>query len=72
MAIRNMQWMSEKQALRLVYNKPCRICGQPSCCAVRDNGVAPACMTHGIMAQKLGYIVAFPDPPIMLKEGIKP
>ena len=66
--IRNMQWMSEKKALSYVNGKPCRICGAPSCCAVRDNGVAPACMTHGAMAKKLGYIVAFPEPPIMLKE----
>ena len=62
------QIICKNKALKLVYGKPCRICGQPSCCAVRDNGIAPACMTHGIMAQKLGYIVAFPDPPITLKE----
>lgn len=68
MSIRNMQWVSHKKALAYVNGKPCRICGQPSCCAVRDNGVGPACMTHGKMAEKLGYIVAFPSSPITLKE----
>ena len=62
------QFISEKKALQMVYGKPCRICGQPSCCAVRDSGIAPACKTHGEIAQKLGYTVAFPEPPIMLKE----
>ena len=64
-SIRNIQWMSAKKALALVYNKPCSICGAPSCCAVRDDGITPACMTHGIMAKNLGYTVAFPEPPPM-------
>ena len=62
MAISRMQIKSDKKALELVKNKPCRICGQPSSCAVRDNGIQPACLDHGITAQKLGYIVTFPDP----------
>lgn len=65
------QFMSPKKALSLVRNKPCMICGEPSCCAVRDNGIAPACMTHGLMAQKLGYIVTFPEPTIAYKERLK-
>ena len=64
-----MQWISEKRASAIVYNKPCLICGQPSCCAVRDYGVAPACMTHGLVAQRLGYIVAFPE--VMSPEEIR-
>ena len=60
--IANMQIKSNKKALAIVKNQPCRICGQPSSCAVRDNGIQPACLDHGVMAQKLGYIVTFPEP----------
>lgn len=67
MNIARMQWISEKKALELVQNKPCRICGAPSSCAVRDRGVAPVCMEHGLIAQKLGYIVTFPEPIINFK-----
>jgi hypothetical protein len=62
MIIQRMQIKSNKAALEIVKNKPCRICGQPSSCAVRDNGIQPACLDHGLMAQKLGYIVTFPGP----------
>jgi len=62
MTIQRMQIKSNKTALEIVKNKPCRICGQPSSCAVRDNGIQPACLDHGLMAQKLGYIVTFPEP----------
>ena len=63
-----MQFVDKKTALRRVQGKPCAICGAPSSCAVRDNGVAPACLDHGLMAQDLGYLVAFPEPIIMYKE----
>ena len=63
-----MQFVDEKTALKRVQGKPCAICGAPSSCAVRDNGVVPACLDHGLMAQGLGYIVAFPDPIPMLNE----
>jgi len=62
-----MQWVSKNKALKLVQGKPCAICGQPASCAVRDWGVAPACIDHGLMAQNQGYLVAFPDPIIMYK-----
>jgi len=65
------QFMSKKKALWLVYNKPCAICGEPSSCAVLDYGISPACITHGLMAQKMGYIVAFPEPTIAYKERLK-
>lgn len=61
-----MQIKSDKSALKMVKNKPCKICGNPSSCAVRDNGIMPACLDHGIMAQRIGYIVTFPEPK---KEG---
>lgn len=63
-----MQWVSKQQALKLVQGKPCAICGAPSTCAVRDYGNAPACLDHGLMAQGLGYLVAFPDPIPMYNE----
>ena len=63
-----MQFVDKKTALRRVQGKPCGIWGAPSSCAVRDNGVAPACLDHGLMAQELGYLVAFPEPIIMYKE----
>lgn len=70
MSAGKMQWVSEKKALQMVLNKPCRICGEPSCCAVRDYGIAPACMKHGKEAQKLGYIVAFPEEnPMKIRNG---
>lgn len=56
-----MQFVGKKTALKRVQGKPCAICGAPSSCAVRDNGVAPACLDHGLMAQGLGYMVEFPD-----------
>ena len=62
MSVGAMQIKSDRTALKMVKNQPCRICGQPSSCAVRDNGVQPACLDHGLMAQKLGYIVTFPEP----------
>ena len=69
MSIGRMQIISKKKALKMVYGKPCAICGQPSSCAVRDSGVQPACLDHGITAQKLGYIVAFPEPIYERKVG---
>ena len=63
-----MQFVDKKTALKRVQGKPCAICGAPSSCAVRDNGVAPACLDHGLMAQGLGYLVVFPEPIIMHKE----
>lgn len=63
-----MQWITRAEALKLIHGKPCAICGAPSSCAVRDNGVVPACLDHGLMAQGLGYLVAFPDPIPMLNE----
>lgn len=65
------QFVSPKKALSLVRNKPCRICGEPSSCAVRDYGIAPACITHGLMAQRMGYIVTFPEPMITYKARTK-
>ena len=63
-----MRFVDKKKALKRVQGKPCAICGAPSTCAVRDYGVAPACLDHGLMAQGLGYLVAFPEPIIMYKE----
>ena len=63
-----MQFVARETALKRVQGKPCAICGAPSSCAVRDNGVVPACLDHGLMAQGLGYMVAFPDPIPMYKE----
>ncbi len=69
-----IQWVSKNQALKLVHGKPCAICGAPATCAVREIGdgqyivIVPACDDHGLMAQGLGYLVAFPDPIPMFNE----
>jgi hypothetical protein len=63
-----MQFVNKQRALKMVHGKPCAICGVPASCAVRDNGIQPACLDHGLMAQGLGYLVAFPEAIPMLDE----
>ncbi len=69
----NSRYLADKKkALYRAKGKPCVICGAPSSCAVLDWGNQPVCIDHGFVAQKLGYIVAFPDPPIVLNHTEKP
>ena len=47
--------------LRLVVNKQCEVCGQPSCCAMMNGGAQPMCDIHGAQAEKMGYEVIWKE-----------